>query len=511
METLLSSYRQQAAETDPGRILLTTVDSRLQSVSYTFRELDELSSKAAECLRSLDCRRGDRVLISAGSSLQIRIFFWGALKLGAVPCVLFPGLGTGGLSVRLRAADACFLVTDADPLKLSGAVCLPDSLKRIILLGKPSEDPLFFVWHAEDWSGIRESENADPDDPAFIVFTSGTTGTPKPVVHRHGIAEAVIRSMRDILHADPSDTYWCTAHPAWITGTVYGLIGPALCGIHSIQYDGSFHAKRWMPILQDRKVTLWYTAPTALRGLMREETSFFEQFDLSALKQIYSIGEPLPVKVFEWGRAVFHQPVYDTWFQTETGTIRIANGPGRPLIPGWMGKPVDDTVLLSPRPGENGPLILKAGFSSMFRGYHGMPEETSERISGENFMTGDLVRMDSEGMIYYEGRTDDVINTSGHLVSPLEVEQTLTANPAVAAAAVVSEPDELIYEQPAAFLVLEKGFEWSRELESALRVAVNTGVSVYAVPKHYYIVEELPHTMSGKIDRASLRARLRSA
>ncbi len=511
METLLSSYNRYLAGTEPGRIILTTVDSRLRPCSHTFLELNGCISKAAACLQSMGCCKGDRVLICINSALQVRAFFWGALMLGAVPCVLFPGLGTGGLSARLQAAEACFLVTDLDPAKLSAAVFSEGSLKKVMLTGKEASDPLFCAYHEEEWNGIAECADVHPEDPAFMVFTSGTTGRPKPVIHCHGIADAIVRSMWDVLHADADDVFWCTAHPAWITGTVYGLIGPVLCGIHSIDYEGSFHAKRWMPILQDRKVTLWYTAPTALRGLMREEPDFFARFDFSALKQVYSIGEPLPVSVFDWGKAVFHQPIYDTWFQTETGTIRIANQPGREMIPGWMGRPVDDTVILSPERGETGPLTLRSGFSSMFREYYGMPDETAERVSGEEFMTGDIVSMNAEGFIHYESRSDDVINTSGHLVGPLEVEQTLTANSAVAAAAVVSEPDDLLYEQPAAFLVLEKSCDWSRELEIALRVAVNTGVSVYAVPKHFYIVEDLPRTMSGKIDRAALRARLRSA
>ena len=308
--------------------------------------------------------------------------------------------------------------------------------------------------------------------------------------------------MRDILHALPDDLYWCTAHPAWITGTVYGILGPMLCGIPSLQYEGSFHAKRWMPILQEKKVSLWYTAPTALRGLMREDQRFFEDFDFSSLKQIYSIGEPLSEKVYEWGLQTFHQPIYDTWFQTECGTIRIANQPGKPLRPGWMGQPVDDTTANLK---ENGRLFLASGFSSMFKGYYGMPEAAAQKVSGGLYDTGDLTEMDENGLLRFAGRADDVINTSGHLVGPLEVEQVLAENPAVAEAAVIGVPDELLYEAPAAFLVLAEGMEWSRQLESALKVAVNNGVSPYAVPKHFTIVDELPQTVNGKINRKAVR------
>lgn len=500
--TILSVYKKQLESTVSGETMLTVIDSRQQAAFYDMITLDEMSSRTAACLRSFGCKKGDRVLISAKSTISLWSFFWGALKLGAVPCVLFPGLGPGGLAVRLQAADTCFFITDTDPSKLTGKVEFPKTLKKIILIDKLSDDPLYACWNESEWPPLPEVTTVTPEDDAFIVFTSGTTGTPKPVLHRHGIADAVIRSMKDLLHASADDMYWCTAHPAWITGTVYGILGPMLCGIPSLQYEGSFHAKRWMPILQDRKVTLWYTAPTALRGLMREEQTFFEGFDFSALKQIYSIGEPLSEKVYEWGAQTFRQPIYDTWFQTECGTIRIANRPGEPLRPGWMGRPVDDTKVNLK---ENGRLFLASGFSSMFKCYYGMPEATALKVSDGLYDTGDLASMDKDGLLHFEGRADDVINTSGHLVGPLEVEQVLTADPAVTAAAVAGVPDELLYEAPAAFLVLAEGTEWNRQLETALKVAVNNSVSPYAVPKHFYLIDELPLTESGKINRKALK------
>ncbi len=495
MSTLLSLYIEQAANAKPGRAFLTVIDARQNAVSVDFPTLDRESSAAAALLRAADCRGGERVLISAKDTRGMLAFFWGALKLGAVPCVLFPDLGAGGLSVRMKAAAANFFVTDADPEKISFEK--PASLKETIYLRNININE---ITPLTDFADIAE------DDPAFIVFTSGSTGNPKPVLHRHGIADAVSRSMREVLLASPEDRFWCTAHPAWITGTVYGLIGPFICGIPSLQYEGAFHARRWLPILRDQAVTLWYTAPTALRGLMREADDFFAEFDLSALKRIYSIGEPLPPAVYEWGTRIFGQPIYDTWFQTEAGTIRIANRPGDEIIPGTMGRPVDDTEVVIT---DDGRLCLKAGFSSQFAGYYGMPEKTAEKLRGGLFISGDLASVDAGGRVRFEGRADDVINTGGHLVGPEEVEQALEADPAIRAAAVVSEPDEMLYEHVTAFVVLEAGIEWERALESRLRVSVNRSVSVYAVPKRFIPVSELPYTGSGKLNRGALRKELR--
>ena len=506
--TILAWYEKQLEKAPSGQHLLTVVNSRLETVSYDMPALDGKASRAASCLKASGCEKGDRVLISMRETIPVWSFFWGALKLGAVPCVLFPGLGPGGLEVRLNAAEACFFVTDADPAKIDGKLSFPETLKKVIVSGHDCETPLFSEWKENDWEPLTQRAEVDPEDDAFIVFTSGTTGTPKPVLHRHGIAEAVVRSMENILHAKQDDVYWCTAHPAWITGTVYGILGPMLCGIPSIQYEGNFHAKRWMPILHHQKVSLWYTAPTALRALMREEHSFFEDFDFTALKQIYSIGEPLGAAVFHWAGEIFSQPVYDTWFQTECGTIRIANQPGQKIIPGWMGKAVGDTiVVIEGEPGQSGSgrLCLKTGFSSMFKAYYKMPDAFSRKTANGLYETGDLASADENGFLHFDGRADDVINTSGHLVGPVEVEQVLNAAPEVEVAAVVAEPDDLCFEVPAAYIVLKKGQEWSRQLETALKVAVNTGVSAYAVPKHFYIVSELPLTPSGKINRRALR------
>lgn len=485
MDTI-SFLLQKSLSENRDRTALIHISAARTTRKITYAELDSESSRAAHILQKAGIRTGSHVVICLTDSFLLRCYFLGALRLGAVPCAVFPGLGEGGLKTRLEGCDAALLVDDA-----------------FVKAHPADEEAPDFPWHI-----------SGNEDPAFQIFTSGTTGQPKAVVHLQRIGSAIERSMRDILHASPDDIYWCTAHPAWITGTVYGIIGPLITGMCSVAYDGAFHAKRWMPILQDQGVTLWYTAPSALRGLMREDADFFKGFDLSSLKQIYSIGEPLPADVYEWGRETFRQPVYDTWFQTETGTIRIANQPGSPVIPGKMGRAVDDTRCLvlddngEPcAPGAIGKLWLRCGWDSCFLEYWHRPEDTEAKFRNGLFCTGDAVRTDEGGLFTFEGRADDVINTSGHLVGPFEIESALLQAEEVIDAAVIAEKDPLAYEKPAAFLVLAPGCEWSRELELKLRKTVTNAIAAYAVPAHFHISEFLPKTASGKTDRGALKSR----
>ena len=466
MDPLLQNYSEQIS----SRTALVHVDGAGKTREISFLDLDSDVNRAANTLISRGIRKGDHFLICCADSYLIRCWFLGGLKIGAVPCIVFPGSGAGGLERRARGADSKLLIRNTDDFAASSDRFTPAEMNE--------------------------------DDPGFIVFTSGTSGAPKPVLHRRGIANAVIRSMKEVLHASPEDRFWCTAHPAWITGTVYGILGPALCGITAVLFDGAFHAGRWMPILADQRVTLWYTAPSALRGLMRAEDAFFKDFDFSNLKQIYSVGEPLSSDVFAWGIRVFGKPILDTWFQTETGTIRIANAPGKPLIPGTMGKAVDDTEL-EVRNIQNGigELWLRAGWESAFTGYYRREEETAAKFRDGWFRTGDAVRQEPDGTLTFIGRIDNVINTSGHLVGSFEIEQALMSVPEIADVYVIAEPDPLTWQKPAAHIQLHAGVVWERPLEMKLRKAVTEAIAPYAVPAHFYIEEEIRKTDSGKTIR----------
>lgn len=516
-ETIFSVLRDQFQSQPPERTALRWIDSALKSTEVTWGGLDSESNRRAVLLQRCGCIPGSHVLIDLQSSPEIWNYFLGALKCGAVPCVLFPSFGPEALKARLESGKANFLILDRwQPKFLEAVKEIP--LKKIICLkGEiPQGQDVKNILCAEslplEENCLPEAAEIRENNAAFMVFTSGSTGNPKAVVHTQRIAPAVVRSMRSVLQLQPTDLFWCTAHPAWITGTVYGILGPLLAGVESIQYTGIYHPSRWMSILQDQKVNVWYSAPTAFRAMMKEPLDFYEKYSLSSLRTIFSIGEPLSAAIYQWGNSAFKHEIHDTWFQTETGTVRIASLPGEPVKPGWMGKAVDDSEVMirnqqgsEAAPGEPGMLFLREGWESCFAAYQGQKEAYQNKFEHGWYRTDDLACRDENGYLQFYGREDDVINTSGHLVGPFEIESVLLEQPEVAEAAVCAEKDPAAYEKPAAFIVLKKGIEWNHELETRLKSAVFSHVSPYAVPKSFYIMKELPKTSSGKIIRKMCR------
>ena len=511
MTTLIAAWEKRFHNLEESAApLLRTFDGRLTEASVSEAEFQASVSRLAGALRKEGIGRGDHVFLSLASVTEITAHFWALLWIGAVPCALFPDHGAEAVSARLSAGAAAYVITDRSAGPIHEAGKSYGKLRRIILAGdlNGSEATPFFA-----------PPELGADDPAFMVFTSGSTGFPKAVAHRHGIAAAILRSMTRTLGVNPGEAYWCTAHPAWITGTVYAVIGPILSGAVSIQYTGAFHAKRWLPLLEKARVSTLYTAPSALRSLMRMDDDFFHGFDLSNLRAVFSVGEPLTGSIYEWGNRALRRPIYDTWFQSEAGTIRIANLPGDEIAPDWMGKAVDDSdvILLneSYQPfaaettGRVGKLALRSGWGSAFTGYFGREDLTASKFSGEFYLSGDLAKRDEMGRYKFIGRDDDLINTSGHLLGPFEVESVLCADDAVQDAAVVSVPDPLTFEAVAAFLVLKAGHEWNDALELRLRTAVSAAIAAYAAPKLFVVVGELPRNDAGKVLRRELRDRLR--
>jgi acetyl-CoA synthetase len=353
------------------------------------------------------------------------------------------------------------------------------------------------------------------ETPSVLHYTSGTTGPPKGAQHVHSSLLAQYYTTKLVLGLRPDDVYWCNADPGWVTGTSYGIIGPWSNGITQAVLDSGFGAERWYAFLARQRVTVWYSAPTAIRLLMREGGDLPKRFDLSALRHLASVGEPLNPEAVLWSQEVFGRPFHDTFWQTETGSIVIANLPGMKIKAGSMGRPVPGVTaaVLDPTTfeplaenGRVGLIALRPGWPSMMRGYWQNPEAYAKKFRGEWYLCGDKATVDADGYFWFVGRDDDVINTGGHLVGPFEVESALLEHPAVAESAAVARPDPVNMEVVKAFVALNPGYEPSDDLELEIMNLVRRRLSPLAMPQEIEFVASLPKTRSGKIMRRVLRA-----
>ena len=356
----------------------------------------------------------------------------------------------------------------------------------------------------------------DPEDVALLHFTSGTTGKPKGAVHVHEAVVAHHTTGLIALDLHPDDIFWCTADPGWVTGTSYGIIAPLTNGVTSIVDEADFDMERWYRILQEQRVSVWYTAPTAIRMLMKGGTDPVRRYDLGALRFLASVGEPLNPEGVLWGQEAYGLSFHDNWWQTETGGIMIANYAAMDIRPGSMGRPVPgvDAAIVCPRrdggvdviedPDVQGELALRPGWPSMFRGYWGESERYRQCFAGGFYLTGDLAACDRDGYFWFVGRADDVIKTSGHLIGPFEVESVLMAHKAVAEAGVIGKPDAVAMEVVKAFVSLKPGFEPTPQLQRELLAFARTRLGAVVAPKEIAFQQNLPKTRSGKIMRRLL-------
>jgi acetyl-CoA synthetase len=357
-----------------------------------------------------------------------------------------------------------------------------------------------------------------PEDPALLHFTSGTTGMPKGALHVHKAVLMHYATGKYVLDFHEGDIFWCTADPGWVTGSSYGIIAPLVNGITNIVDEEEFDAMRWYSILEEQKVNVWYTAPTAIRRLMRMDIKPLEQFDLHHLRLICSVGEPLHAEAVIWGEKTFGMPIMDNWWQTETGGIMIANYTSMKVKPGSMGKPLPGIVAaiaevtekgleIISEPGKQGHLVLRRGWPSMFQTYLHDEARYNKCFQGDWYLTGDLAKTDADGYFWFVGRADDIIKTSGHMVGPFEVESTLMEHEAVAEAAVIGKPDPLIGELVKAFVVLKPGYVPGNEMQLDITGFARKKLGAAVAPKEIGFVESLPKTKSGKILRRLLKAR----
>ena len=493
---------------------------------YSYGDLYRLTNQFANVLRTLGVGKGDRVFVLAGRIPELYLTALGTLKNGSVFCPLFSAFGPEPIQQRLAIGEGKVLIT-TDLLygrrKIRELRSALPHLEHVVIIGNPDEPSRpgthsfrKLMAEADDHFEIPPT---DPEDMALIHFTSGTTGRPKGAVHVHKAVIAHHITGTYALDFHPEDIFWCTADPGWITGTSYGIIAPLTHGITSIVDEADFEAERWYRIIQDQKVTVWYTAPTAVRMLMKAGTGIIRKYDLSSLRFISSVGEPLNPEAVVWGQEALGLPIHDNWWQTETGGIMIANYRAMRIRPGSMGKPLpgieaaivhphkDGTVDVVREAGIQGELALRPGWPSMFRGYLHDEERYRKSFAGGWYLTGDLARRDTDGYFWFVGRADDVIKSAGHLIGPFEVESALMEHPAVAEAGVIGKPDPVIGEAVKAFVSLKKGYEPSEALRKELLGHARSRLGPAVAPREIDFRDGVPKTRSGKIMRRLLKAR----
>jgi acetyl-CoA synthetase len=493
---------------------------------FSYDALRRETNRFANVLRSLGVAKGDRVFALMGRIPELYVTALGTLKNLGVFCPLFSAFGPEPIQARLGIGEGKVLVTTESLYrrKVAGMREQLTSLDHVILVGengKPASIPGTLDWSAlmADADEGFEIPPTDPQDMALLHFTSGTTGRPKGAIHVHEAVVAHHVTGKFVLDLHPQDVFWCTADPGWVTGTSYGIIAPLTCGITNVVSEAEFDAELWYRILEQQKITVWYTAPTAIRMLMKLGSEAVHKYDLSALRFMASVGEPLNPEAVVWSQEAFGMPFHDNWWQTETGGIMIANYPAMNIKPGSMGRPLpgieaaivrragQSEVELIDEPDTEGELALRPGWPSMFRGYLGDDERYRKCFVGGWYLTGDLAKQDEDGYFWFVGRADDVIKSAGHLIGPFEVESALMEHAAVAEAAVIGKPDPVAGEVVKAFVSLKPGFQASEPLRKELLGHARKRLGAAVAPKEIDFRTDLPRTRSGKIMRRLLKAR----
>jgi len=485
--------------------------------SYTFNEMKKWSNKAANVLKThTNLEKGDRLFIFMPRSPELYFSLIGALKMGVIVGPLFEAFMEGAVYDRLADSEAKVIVTTPELLKRVPVDKLPH-LETILLVGENIEEngkTVDFMKHLETASQYFQVEWLSKDDGLVLHYTSGSTGKPKGVLH---VQEAMLQHYQTakwVLDLNDQDIYWCTADPGWVTGTSYGIFGPWLTGTTMVVLGGRFSPDSWYKTIEEYGVTIWYSAPTAFRMLMGAGDALVKEYDLSSLRHVLSVGEPLNPEVIRWGAQVFNHRIHDTWWMTETGAQMICNYACLPIRPGSMGKPipgieaaiVDDRGVVLP-PFQMGNLALKKGWPSMMRQIWNNPEKyQSYFLNDEWYVSGDSAYMDEDGYFWFQGRVDDVIMTSGERVGPFEVESKLLEHPAIVEAGVIGKPDPIRGEIIKAFVALKEGIEPSDELIADIQQFVKKGLAAHAAPREIEFKDKLPKTRSGKIMRRVLKA-----
>ena len=489
---------------------------------YTFNDMRILTNSIAGYMKKLGITPGERVCLFMDKVPELYLGFLAGLKLGAIVQPLFSAFGSESLITRLEDAKTSAIITQKKHLpKVRNIMKDMDYMKYVIVVDET--DPT----HLKEREYILDIENMEMLDkfdvypstaetPSVLHYTSGTTGKPKGAQHVHYSIISQYITSKYSLDLKEQDIYWCTADPGWVTGTSYGIIGPWANGVTQCVMDAGFTAENWYSFIERHRVTVWYSAPTAIRALMKEGEAAIKKHDLSSLRYLASIGEPLNAEAVIWSEKVFGMKFHDTYWQTETGSMVVSNYPCMKVKPGSMGKPfpgmevglVDiKTHKFFDKKGVVGVIAVRPGWPAMFRAYWNNPDKYNEKFVDGWYLCGDRASIDEDGYFWFVGRDDDVINTAGHLVGPFEIESALLEHPAVAESAAVGKPDQINMEVVKAFVALKPGFEPSKMLELEIMNFIRKKLSPLAMPQEVEFVDTLPKTRSGKIMRRVLRAK----
>jgi acetyl-CoA synthetase len=506
---------ERHARSDKIAFRFLSAEGAQRDVSYA--ELSRLTSRFANLLKGLGVGPGERVFVLSGRIPELYVAVLGALKNGSVVSPLFSAFGPEPIATRVKLGEGKVLVTTSELYRRKVAKVRAElpTLEHVLEVDTPE-----FARLMDQASERFETARTGPEDMALLHFTSGTTGRPKGAVHVHGAVLTHYVTGRYALDLHSEDVFWCTADPGWVTGTSYGIIAPLLHGVTSVVDEAEFDAERWYRILEEQRVTVWYTAPTAIRMLMKTGPELAHKRAYPALRFIASVGEPLNPEAVWWGEETLNLPIHDNWWQTETGGIMISNFAALDVKPGSMGLPVpgvdacivkhdksNNPIQIVTEPDVEGELALKAGWPSMFRGYLHEDERYHKCFRDGWYLSGDLAKRDADGYYWFVGRADDVIKSAGHLIGPFEVESALMEHPAVAEAGVIGKPDPTVGEMVKAFVSLKQGFTPSESLKLEILGHARKRLGAAVAPKEIEIQPSLPKTRSGKIMRRLLKAR----
>jgi len=491
------------------------------SRDFSYGEMAHLSNRFANVLQRLGVTRGDSVYTLLGRVPELYVTVLGTFKAGCVYCPLFSAFGPEPVKARLQIGDARVLVTTRSLYRRKVADIVADvpGLAHIIIIDDEGDsETKSFDKLMNSASDSFQTVSTERDEQALLHFTSGTTGKPKGAIHVHEAVLAHYATGKFVLDLKPGDTYWCTADPGWVTGTSYGIIAPFTHGVTMVVVEAEFDVMGWYRVLQDQRINVWYTAPTAIRMLMKAGESMIAEFDLSSLRFMASVGEPLNPEAVLWSQRVFGKPFHDNWWQTETGGIMIANYATLPVKPGSMGKPLpgiqagivertSNGVHELEETSAVGELALRSGWPSMMRGYLHEQERFQKCFADGWYLSGDLAMKDADGYFWFVGRSDDVIKSAGHLIGPFEVESALMEHEAVAEAAVIGLPDETMGEIVKAYVELKPGVQATESIKLDLLGHARRRLGPAVAPKQIVFRKNLPKTRSGKIMRRLLKAR----